>query len=137
MSNTRKNICFSGMERCKLIQLRFKDPEVCCKTYNLYIRWNFKIMKPSWRNVWFNKYHQATYAAFNSSIYGLIILIWKLIIGKRFIWFCFCYIFLSTILSKSPTLFLKELIFRYEKITLLRSECCKRFKVTVIFSSYS
>ena len=30
-----------------------------------------------------------------------------------------------------------ELIFRYEKITLLRCECRKRFKVTLIFSSYS
>ena len=46
-------------------------------------------------------------------------------------------IFLSTVLSKSPTLLLMELIFRYEKITLLRSECRKRFKLTLIFSSYS
>ena len=46
-------------------------------------------------------------------------------------------IFPSTILSKSPTLFLMELIFRYEKIILLRSECRERFKVTLIFSSYS
>ena len=46
-------------------------------------------------------------------------------------------IFLSTILSKSPNLFLIELIFRYEKITLLRCECRKRFKVSLIFSSYS
>ena len=45
--------------------------------------------------------------------------------------------FPSTILSKSPNLFLMELIFRYEKITLLRCECRKRFKVTLIFSSYS
>ena len=30
-----------------------------------------------------------------------------------------------------------ELIFRYEKITLLRCDCRKRFKVTLIFSSYS
>ena len=46
-------------------------------------------------------------------------------------------IFPSTILSKSPDLFLIELIFRYEKITLLRWECCNRFKVTLIFSLYS
>ena len=46
-------------------------------------------------------------------------------------------IFSSTILSKSPTLFLMELIFRYEKMTLLRSECRKNFEVTVIFSSHS
>ena len=46
-------------------------------------------------------------------------------------------IFPSTILSKSPTLFLMELIFRYENFTLLRSECRKRFKVTWISSSYS
>ena len=30
-----------------------------------------------------------------------------------------------------------ELIFRYEKITLLKCECRKRFKLTLIFSSYS
>ena len=30
-----------------------------------------------------------------------------------------------------------ELTLRYEKITLLRCECRKRFKVTLIFSSYS
>ena len=46
-------------------------------------------------------------------------------------------IYPCTILSKSPNLFLMELIFRYEKITLLRCECRKRFKVTLIFSSYS
>ena len=46
-------------------------------------------------------------------------------------------IFPSTILSKSPNLFLMELIFRYEKIKLLRCECRKRFKVTLIFCSYS
>ena len=46
-------------------------------------------------------------------------------------------IFPSTILSKSPNVFLMELIFRYEKITLLRCECPKRFEVTLIFSSYS
>ena len=46
-------------------------------------------------------------------------------------------IFPSSILSKSPNLFLMELIFRYEKITLLRCEYRKPFKVTLIFSSYS
>ena len=46
-------------------------------------------------------------------------------------------IFPSIILSKSPTLFLMELIFRYEKITLLRLQCRKRVKVRLIFSSYS
>ena len=46
-------------------------------------------------------------------------------------------IFPSTILSKPPNVFLMELIFRYEKITLLRCECPKRFKVTLNFSSYS
>ena len=46
-------------------------------------------------------------------------------------------IFPSTILFKSPNLFLMKLIFRYEKTTLLRSECRKRFKVTLIFFSYS
>ena len=30
-----------------------------------------------------------------------------------------------------------ELIFRYETIILLKCECCKCFKVTLIFSSYS
>ena len=37
-----------------------------------------------------------------------------------------------TFLSKSP-----KLIFRYDKITLLRCEYRKRFKVTLIFSLYS
>ena len=47
-------------------------------------------------------------------------------------------IFQSTILSKLPTLVLTKLILRYEKITLLkRTECRKRFEVTLIFSSYS
>ena len=46
-------------------------------------------------------------------------------------------IFVSIIFFESPTLFLMELILRYEKITLLTSECRKRFKVTLIFSSYS
>ena len=31
---------------------------------SLHIRWNFIIIKPSWRNVWFNNYHQATFVAF-------------------------------------------------------------------------
>ena len=42
-----------------------------------------------------------------------------------------------TILSKSPDFFLIEFIFRYEKITLLKWECCNCFKVTLIFSLYS
>ena len=46
-------------------------------------------------------------------------------------------IFPSTILSKLPNLFLMELAFRYEQITLLRCEYRKRFKVILIFSSYS
>ena len=75
-----------------------------------------------------------------SSIFGLIILIYKLNIGKDSSDFFSAIhkisIFPSTILPKSPTLFLMELIFRYEKITLLISECRKRFKVTVIFSFY-
>ena len=45
--------------------------------------------------------------------------------------------FPSTILSKSPNLFLMELIFTCEKITLLRCECRERFKVALMFSSYS
>ena len=46
-------------------------------------------------------------------------------------------IFSSTITSELITLFLMELILRYEKTTLLRSEFRKRFKVTLIFSSHS
>ena len=46
-------------------------------------------------------------------------------------------IFPSTILSKSPDLFLIEFIFRYEKKTWLKWECYNRFKVTLIFSLYS
>ena len=76
-----------------------------------------------------------------SSIYGLIMLCTNWLLGKDSSDFVFAFytisIFPSTILSKSPTLFLMELIFRYEKITLLGSECRERFKVTLIFSSYS
>ena len=43
----------------------------------------------------------------------------------------------STILSKSPILFLMELIFKYEKTMLLRCECRKRFKVTLLFYSHT
>ena len=31
----------------------------------MYIRWNFKIIKRSWRCVWLNKYHQATFVICN------------------------------------------------------------------------
>ena len=51
----RENICFSGLEPWKLMQLTIFH---LFKRYNFYIRWNFKILKPSWRYVWFNKYHQ-------------------------------------------------------------------------------
>ena len=46
-------------------------------------------------------------------------------------------IFPSILLTKSPNLFLMELISRYEKITLLRCECSKHLKVKLIFFSYS
>ena len=60
--------------------------------------------------------------------HGLVALIYELIIGKRFILCRFSY---------SPNLFLMELIIRREKITLLKWECCERFKVTLICSLYS
>ena len=78
-----------------------------------------------------------------SSIYGLYWLCWytNRLLGKDSSKFVSAMhkisIFPSTILSKSPDLFLIELIFRYEKITLLRWECCNRFKITLIFSLYS
>ena len=102
-----------------------------------YIRRNFKIVKPSWRYVWFNKHYQATYQVYMNWFYWHKI--WLL--GKDSSNFVSAMhkisIFPSTILSKSPDLFLIELIFRYEKITLLRWECCNRFKATLTFSSYS
>ena len=92
--------------------------------------------------MWFSKYHQTTYVA------GNIQYLWTNYtdirtdyLGKDSSNFASAVykisIFPSTILSKSTNLFLMELIFRYEKITLLKSECRKRFKVTLIFSSYS
>ena len=65
LSNTRENIYFPGMEPCKLIQPTIFLFWGFFKRYNLYIRWNFKIIKPSWRYVWFNKYHQATFFVYN------------------------------------------------------------------------
>ena len=87
--------------------------------------------------VWFNKYHQATYPVYMDWLYWYT----NRLLGKDSSNFVSAMhkisIFPSTILSKSPDLFLIELIFRYEKITLLRWECRNRFKVTLIFSLYS
>ena len=87
--------------------------------------------------VWFNKYHQATYPVYMDWLYWCT----NRLLGKESSNFVSVMhkisTFPSTILSKSPDLFLIELIFRYEKITLLRWECCNRFKVTLIFSLYS
>ena len=64
-------------------------------------------------------------------------------IGKRFSWFRFCYTQIINIynyyfiLFKSSNLILMELIFRYEKIMLLRCKCRKSFRVSLLFSSYS
>ena len=62
----RENICFSWLEPWELIQLTIFH---LFKGYNFYIRWNFKILKPSWRYVWFNKYHQATYPVHMDGLY--------------------------------------------------------------------
>ena len=59
--------------------------------------------------------------------YRLIVLIYELITGKRFILCGFCY---------TPNLFLMELIIRRKKMTLLIRECRKLFKGTVISSLY-
>ena len=74
--------------------------------------------------VWFNKYHQATYPVYMDWLYWCT----NRLLGKESSNFVSVMhkisTFPSTILSKSPDLFLIELIFRYEKITLLRWECC-------------
>ena len=107
------------------------------KRYNFYIRWNFKILKPSWRYVWFNKYHQATYPVHMDGFYWYT----NWLLGKYSSNFVSAMhkisIFSSTILFKSPNLFLMELLLRHGKIILLRWEYCNRFKVTLIFSLYS
>ena len=81
---------------------------------------DFKIIKPSWRYVGFNKYYQATYPVYMNWLY------WHTnrLLGKDSSNLVSAMhkisIFPSTILSKSPDLFLMEMIFRYEKINLLR-----------------
>ena len=104
--------------------------------YNLYIRCNFKIIKPSWRYVWFNKYHQATFGFSDIQyIWTDYTDIWK--DSSHFVSLIHkISIFSSTILFISPNFFLMELIIRCKKITLLRQECLNRFKVTFLFSSY-
>ena len=62
----RENICFSGLEPGKLMQLTIFH---FFKRYNLYIKWNFKIIKPSWRYAWFSKYYQATYSVHMDGLY--------------------------------------------------------------------
>ena len=125
LSDIRENICFYGMGCCELMQLTiFFFSEDYFKRYYLYIRWNFKINKPSLRYVQFNKYHQTTLFFEISSIYRLIILIYELIMRKDSSNFTYAIhkitIFSSTILLKSPNVFSMELIFRFKRITLLR-----------------
>ena len=87
--------------------------------------------------MWFNKYYQTTYPVYMDWLYWYT----SRLLGKDSSNFVSAMhersIFQYTILSKSPDLFLIEFIFRYEKITLLKWECCNRFKVTLIFSLYS
>ena len=109
--------------------------------YNLYIRWNFKIIKPSWMCDLTNTI-KPPFLSVMFSLYGK----WKPIKTNWLLGKCSSNFvstiykistFLSTMLSTSPNLFLIELIFRHKKINLLRCECHKRFKVKLIFSSYS
>ena len=90
--------------------------------------------------MWFNKYHQATFVFCN------IQYIWtdytdiqtdhwekhssNFVSAIRKIYF-------HLLLYLNHETFLMELIFRYEKITLLRLECRNCFKVALIISSHS
>ena len=109
--------------------------------YNLYIRWNFKIIKPSWKYVQFNKYYQVTFAVCNIQYMDWLYWYTNWLLGRDLSKFVSAIhkisILPSTISSNSPILFLMELIFWCEKIRLLRLQCRKRVKVTLIFSSYS
>ena len=100
-------------------------------------------MKPSWRNVWFSKYLQVTFFICNiqyiwTDYTDIRTDYWKNIHLILFLLYIkYQYFYLLFFFFESPTLFLMKLILRYEKKTLLTSECRKRFKVTLIFSSYS
>ena len=73
-----------------------------------------------------------------SSIYGLIMLVYELITGEKIHWISFLlhtkYQYFHLLFYLNHQIFLAELIFRCEKITLLRWECRNCFKV---ISSYS
>ena len=64
LSNTWENICFSGMEHCKLMQLnifsclRFISKGIICILDEILKSLS---LLDSWRYVWFNKYHHATF----------------------------------------------------------------------------
>ena len=92
--------------------------------YNLYIRWNFKIIKPSWKYVQFNKYYQVTFAVCNIQYMDWLYWYTNWLLGRDLSKFVSAIhkisILPSTISSNSPILFLMELIFWCEKIRLLR-----------------
>ena len=123
LSNTWENICFSGMEHCKLMQLtifsylRFIAKGIICILDGILKSLSLLLLESMCDLT--NTIKPALFSVI-SSIYGLIILIYELIFGKRLIFFLSAIhkisTFRSTFLSKSPNLFLMELIFRYEKI---------------------
>ena len=135
---TKENICFSGTERCKLMQLTiflfwgFFKKSIICRLGGI-----LQTIKPSWRYAWFDKYHQATCPASLNRLCSYT----NRLLEKDSSNFVSAMHKISLISiyrkSESSNLFLMELIFRYENITLLRWECCNRLKVKLIFSLYS
>ena len=121
---SKENICFSGTERCKLMQLTiflfwglFKKGIICrldgiLKSLNL-----LEGMR---------KYHQATCPVSLDRLCSYT----NRLLEKESSKFVYA-------MHKISLISIYHLIFRYENITLLRWECCNRLKVKLIFSSYS
>ena len=92
LSNTWENICFSGMEHYKLMQLtifsflRFISKSIICILDGILKSLRLLEGMCDLRNT-----IKPPFFSVISSIYGLIILIYKLISGKRLILFPFCY----------------------------------------------
>ena len=92
LSSIWENICFSGMERCKLMQLtffsflRFISKSIICELDGILKSLSLLEGICDLTNT-----IKSPLFSVISSIYGLIILIYKLIIGKRLIFFPFCY----------------------------------------------
>ena len=122
LSSSRNNICFPETEHCKLTQvpiffLKFLSKAIVCILDGI-----LKLLSLLEGMCDLTSTIKATFLLVLSSQYvnGSPLKLNK-----------------PTKLSKSPDLFLMELIFRCEKITLLRWECRKPVKVVLLFSSYS